>query len=107
MPSNKPAPRTDSTNGLFESSNLRVSSSSLFLARRFSLSRTDIAARADAQAIGFPTESYSISTEELQNGGGYLMGYVSGNRTSYGSQNKLDIYNLHIPYSQRMWFHQY
>ena len=54
MPSNKPAPLTDSTNGLFESSNLRVSSISLFLDRRFSLSRTDIAASADAQAIGFP-----------------------------------------------------
>ncbi len=44
-----------------------------------------------AQSIAFPTESYNISTEELQNGGGYLMGYVSGNRVSYGSQNKLDI----------------
>jgi hypothetical protein len=44
-----------------------------------------------AQAVGFPTESYNISTEELQNGGGYLMGYVSGNRVAYGSQNKLDI----------------
>ncbi len=44
-----------------------------------------------AQAIGFPTESYNISTEDLQNSGGYLMGYVSGNRASYGSGNKLDI----------------
>lgn len=44
-----------------------------------------------AQAVGFPTESYSISTEELRNSGGFLMGYVSGDRASYGSQNKLDI----------------
>jgi len=44
-----------------------------------------------AQAVGFPTESYSISTEELRNSGGFLMGYVSGDRASYGSGNKLDI----------------
>jgi hypothetical protein len=44
-----------------------------------------------AQAIAFPTESYNISTGELPNSGGYLMGYISGDRLPYGSQNKLDI----------------
>ena len=54
MPSRSPAPLTDSTSGLFDSSNLRVNSTALFLAKRFSSSRTEIAASADAQAIGLP-----------------------------------------------------
>ena len=44
-----------------------------------------------AQSIAFPGESYSITAEELPNGGGYLTGFISGNRAAYGSQNKLDI----------------
>lgn len=44
-----------------------------------------------AQSIAFPTESYSISNIPVQNAGGFIAGYVSGDRTTYGSQNKLDI----------------
>ena len=45
-----------------------------------------------AQSIAFPTENYGISTgDDLVGSGGYLRGYISENRASYGSQNKLDI----------------
>ena len=44
-----------------------------------------------AQAIAFPNESYNVSTGELPNSGGYLMGYISETRSPYGSQNKLDV----------------
>jgi hypothetical protein len=48
IPSNRPDPLTDETIGFLESSNFKVSSNDLFLASKPSLSRTEIAASADA-----------------------------------------------------------
>ena len=44
-----------------------------------------------AQNIAFPNESFNISTENIEGAGGYLMGYVSGDRAQYGSSNKIDV----------------
>ena len=44
-----------------------------------------------AQNIAFPNESFNISTENIEGAGGYLMGYTSGERASYGSSNRIDI----------------
>ena len=44
-----------------------------------------------AQNIAFPTENYNVTTLPMENSGGYISGYVSGDRNPYGSQNKLDI----------------
>ena len=44
-----------------------------------------------AQNIAFPNESFNINTENIEGAGGYLMGYTSGERASYGSSNRIDI----------------
>lgn len=44
-----------------------------------------------AQTIAFPNESYGVTTESAENMGGYIQGYVGGERAAYGSSNKLDI----------------
>lgn len=44
-----------------------------------------------ARSIGFPTESFAVTTEPIENSGGYIQGFVSADRSGYGSQNKLDI----------------
>lgn len=44
-----------------------------------------------AQNIAFPTESFSISTRGVEEMGGFIKGYVGGERVDYGSSNKVDI----------------
>ena len=44
-----------------------------------------------AQAISFPSEEFSISTEPVPGSGGFVSGYVGDRRSDYGSSNKIDI----------------
>lgn len=44
-----------------------------------------------AQNIAFPTETFNIVTLPIEHSGGFINGYVGGDRNPYGSQNKLDI----------------
>lgn len=44
-----------------------------------------------ATAIAFPGDSFTISEQPFENTGGFIPAYVGGQRTGYGSGNKLDI----------------
>lgn len=44
-----------------------------------------------AQAVSFPSEEFGISTEPVNNSGGFVAGYVGDRRADYGSSNKVDI----------------
>jgi len=44
-----------------------------------------------AQTIAFPNESFKISTQGVEEMGGFIKGYVGNERGEYGSGNKLDI----------------
>lgn len=44
-----------------------------------------------ASAVAFPGDSFSISEQPFDNTGGLVPAYVGGQRTGYGSSNKLDI----------------
>ena len=61
--------------------------------------QTDIIARQShnrygymfASAVAFPGDSFTISEQPFENTGGLIPAYVGGQRTGYGSGNKLDI----------------
>lgn len=44
-----------------------------------------------AQNVAMPKESFQVSTTGINNVGGFIGGYVGGNRTEYGSSNIIDI----------------
>ena len=44
-----------------------------------------------AQTIGFPNESFRISTQGVEEMGGFIKGYVGSERGEYGSSNRIDI----------------
>lgn len=44
-----------------------------------------------ASAIAFPGDSFTINEQPFENTGGLIPAYVGGQRTGYGSGNKLDI----------------
>lgn len=44
-----------------------------------------------SSAVAFPSDSFSISEQPFENTGGLIPAYVGGQRTGYGSGNKLDI----------------
>ena len=44
-----------------------------------------------AQAIAMPSEQFNVQTTSIPNVGGFIGGYVGGNRADYGGSNKLDI----------------
>lgn len=44
-----------------------------------------------ASAVAFPGDSFTISEQPFENTGGLIPAYVGGQRTGYGSGNKLDI----------------
>ena len=68
--------------------------------RVWQLDTTSITSKSDstsnygyllAQNIAFPGELFSITTVTAGNMGGYIQGYVGGDRSPYGIENKLDI----------------
>ena len=44
-----------------------------------------------ASTVAFPSDSYQVSEVPIDNMGGFIPAYIAGNRTGYGSSNKLDI----------------
>jgi hypothetical protein len=44
-----------------------------------------------AQNISLPSEQFAIGTEPLERSGGFVAGYFGGQRSSYGSEQKVDI----------------
>jgi hypothetical protein len=44
-----------------------------------------------ATAVAFPGDSFAIMEQPFENTGGFIPAYVGGQRTGYGSGNKLDI----------------
>jgi hypothetical protein len=44
-----------------------------------------------ASAVAFPGDSFAITEQPFENTGGFIPAYVGGQRTGYGSGNKLDI----------------
>lgn len=44
-----------------------------------------------AQTVGMPTENFAVNTLDQKHVGGFIQGYVGGNRSPFGSQQKLDV----------------
>jgi hypothetical protein len=44
-----------------------------------------------ASAVAFPSDSFAISEQPFDNTGGFIPAYVGGQRSGYGSGNKLDV----------------
>ncbi len=61
-----------------------------------------------ATAVAFPNDAFNVSNSELNNTGGFLPGYIGGQRGGYGGSNSLNISFLEtnidiIDYFLRPW----
>ena len=61
-----------------------------------------------ATAVAFPNDAFNVSNSELNNTGGFLPGYIGGQRGGYGGSNSLNITFLEtnidiIDYFIRPW----
>jgi hypothetical protein len=61
-----------------------------------------------ATAVAFPNDAYNVNNSDLNNSGGFLPGYIGGQRGGYGGSNSLNITFLEtnidiIDYFIRPW----